>query len=99
MRHERLEGSWLVAAGVSAMLGLTVGVGATIGLYLQGRRVSLPLVLIVAGVVMVGSYRPLKGLVFGGLHALGLVHQDPVREGNVVFLDRFKKHRGDRKAG
>lgn len=97
VRHERLEGSWLAAVGLTALLGLSVGVWATLGMSMSGRRVSLPLVLVVAGVVMVGSYRPIKGLVFAVLHAL--LHVDPVREGNVVFMDRFKKRRGARKAG
>jgi uncharacterized protein (DUF983 family) len=101
VRHDRLGGSWLAAAGMSALVGLTLGVWGTVWLHTTGRPISLPAVMVVSSVAMIATYRPFKGLVFGTLHALGLVSADPVREGNVLHLDpirRAKRARKRRKA-
>ena len=93
VRHDRMGGSWLAAAGMSSLAALTVAVWGSVWLHLSGRPISLPLVMVVAALVMVVTYRPFKGLVFGVLHLLGLVSEDPVREGNVIFMDRVKKRK------
>lgn len=87
---------------MSALVGLTLGVWGTVWLHTTGRPISLPLVMVVSTLGMMATYRPFKGLVFGTLHALGLVRADPVREGNVFFLEpvrRAKRARNRKKAG
>ena len=64
----------------------------------RGLMFSNGLELFIIGVgtlVAVSSYRPFKALTFGALHAVGMVHADPVQVGNVIYLKRYKERRSE----
>lgn len=94
VRHERLDGTWVVAAGISAALGLTLGCGLTVLWYREtGETVSPWIPLAAASVVMALGYRLFKAVLFGLLHRAGLVTEDPSQVGNVLFLETIREKR------
>jgi uncharacterized protein (DUF983 family) len=89
VRHERQEGTWVMAAGLSAGVGMLFGGGLTLWWYAEYNEVVGPLVPAVVGLLAILlSFRLLKSLVAGALHLIGEVTPDPVSEGKVIHLDR-----------
>jgi uncharacterized protein (DUF983 family) len=103
VRHERLEGTWVAPAGLAVFAGMSTGCFVGVGQYLESRdpMAITWLVPVVASVVVVlVSYRLFKALVLGVLHRAGWVTPDPLRRGNVIFLQRVRdaRERQDRSA-
>jgi len=97
VRNERFEGTWVLAAGVASMIGLAFGCFLTVWWYrTTGETIGPALPLASSAILIALSYRMAKALLFGLLHHVGLVTEDPDRDGNVLFLDVLKKRR-DRK--
>ena len=95
VRHDRMEGSFVIAFGGSVFLGLGAAVATLLHRYqtlnVEGLDWKLP--ALIAVLVLVSSLRVLKSLMCAWLHRMGLVTPDPVRDGNVIFLDRVREQR------
>ena len=94
VRHERMEGTWVLAAGLSAAIGLSWGCWLTVWWYRRYDETVDAVLPVLSSLVLMGlSYRLGKALLFGLLHRAGLVTEDPTSDGNVLFLDRIRKRR------
>ena len=94
VRHERQEGTWVVAAGLSAALGMFFGGGLTLWWFAEHHEVASPLMPALVGLLaIVLSFRVLKSLLAGALHLAGEVTPDAVVEGKVIHLERAKAER------
>ncbi|MCP4917162.1 MAG: hypothetical protein GY913_09580 [Proteobacteria bacterium] len=94
VRHERLDGTWVAAAGISSGLALTLACLLTVQWYVQtGETVAAWIPLVGAAGVMGVGYRITKAALFGLLHRVGMVHEDPAQVGNVLFLETIREKR------
>ena len=94
-----MEGTWALAAGFSAMVGLSFGCFITVWWYRQyDETIGAGLPLVSSALLMGISYRLGKATLFGLLYRAGLVTEDPERDGNVLFMDRIlrRRERSDR---
>lgn len=97
VRHERLDGTWVLAAGAASGLGLTLACALTVLWYREtGETLGPALPIGLAAAVMAVSYRVLKAVLFGLLHHVGLVTEDPDRVENVLFLQTIRDRRARR---
>lgn len=98
VRHERMEGSWVAALGASVFVGLGSAVAVMLHRYeeLGPEGISWAEPALVAFLVVAIGHRVFKSVLFGMLHRVGMVTTDPVREGNVIFLDKMRDARARR---
>ncbi len=95
VRHERMEGTWVAALGASVFLALGSAVGVMLYRYqeLGPEGISWAEPALVAFLVVAIGHRFFKSVLFGLMHRMGMVTPDPVREGNVIFLDKMRDAR------
>ena len=95
VRHERMEGSWVAALGASVFVALGSAVAVMLHRYeeLGPEGISWAEPALVAFLVVAIGHRVFKSLLFGALHRAGMVTTDPVRKGNVIFLDKMREAR------
>ncbi len=100
VRHERMEGTWVAAVGASAFVALGSAVAVMLYRYreLGPEGISWAEPALVAFLVVSIGHRVFKSVLFGMLHRVGMVTTDPVRKGNVIFLDKMRGAR-ERRSG
>lgn len=98
VRHERMEGTWVAALGASVFVALGSAVAVTLYRYreLGPEGISWAEPALVAFLVVSIGHRVFKSVLFGMLHRVGMVTPDPVRKGNVIFLEKMRGARARR---